>query len=112
VLGTLRTGRPGVGSRRCRTATLTAPAVVAFFIVRSAGAVPHSVAWPSVKALVTGVAGFIGSHLTSRLLADCFSVRVLANFATGRRENLAPVLDAVELIEGDIQSYERVHTAV
>jgi nucleoside-diphosphate-sugar epimerase len=65
-----------------------------------------------VKALVTGGAGFIGSHLTTRLLADGFSVRVLDNFATGRRENLAPVIDAIELIEGDIQSYERVHTAV
>jgi nucleoside-diphosphate-sugar epimerase len=39
-------------------------------------------------------------------------VRVLDNFATGRRENLLDVLDSIELVEGDIQSYERVHTAV
>jgi nucleoside-diphosphate-sugar epimerase len=39
-------------------------------------------------------------------------VRVLDNFATGRRENLLGLLDSIELIEGDIQSYERVHTAV
>jgi UDP-glucose 4-epimerase len=61
---------------------------------------------------VTGGGGFIGSHLIRRLLADGHSVRVLDNFATGRRENLEDVLDDVELIEGDLQSYERVHNAV
>jgi UDP-glucose 4-epimerase len=39
-------------------------------------------------------------------------VRVLDNFATGRRENLAEVQGEVELVEGDLRSYERVHTAV
>ena len=39
-------------------------------------------------------------------------MRVLDNFATGRRENLLDVLDDIELVEGDIQSYERVHNAV
>ena len=61
---------------------------------------------------MTGGGGFIGSHLIRRLLADGHSVRVLDNFATGRRENLEDVLDEVELIEGDLQSYERVHNAV
>jgi nucleoside-diphosphate-sugar epimerase len=65
-----------------------------------------------VKALVTGGGGFIGSHLARRLLRDGFEVRVLDNFATGRRENLLDVWDDVELVEGDIQSYERVHNAV
>jgi len=41
-----------------------------------------------VKALVTGGAGFIGSHLAARLLADDHEVRVLDNFATGRRSNM------------------------
>ena len=67
---------------------------------------------PGTVALVTGGGGFIGSHLVRRLLRDGARVRVLDNFATGRRSNLAEVLDEVELIEGDLQSYERVHNAV
>jgi len=62
--------------------------------------------------LVTGGGGFIGSHIVERLLRDGEQVRVLDNFATGRRENLVPFLDDIELVEGDLQSYERVHTAV
>ncbi len=65
-----------------------------------------------VKVLVTGGAGFIGSHLASRLLHDGHQVRVVDNFSTGHRSNLAPLRDAVEVVEGDIQSYERVHNAV
>jgi nucleoside-diphosphate-sugar epimerase len=65
-----------------------------------------------MKVLVTGGAGFIGSHLVERLLAEGYEVRVLDNFSTGRRENLLDLGREVELIEGDIQSYERAHTAV
>ena len=65
-----------------------------------------------MRALVTGGGGFIGAHLAERLLAEGHSVRVLDNFATGRRENLIAIADDLELVEGDIQSYERVHTAV
>jgi nucleoside-diphosphate-sugar epimerase len=64
------------------------------------------------KALVTGGGGFIGSHLVDRLLHDGNEVRVLDNFATGHRENLLGVDGEIELVEGDIQSYERVHNAV
>lgn len=63
------------------------------------------------RLLVTGGGGFIGSHLVERLLRDGHEVRVLDNFATGRRSNLIPFA-GVELLEGDIQSYERVHNAV
>jgi UDP-glucose 4-epimerase len=63
-------------------------------------------------ALVTGGGGFIGSHLVRRLLREGHAVRVLDNFATGRRENLEEVIGEIELIEGDLQSYERVHNAV
>jgi nucleoside-diphosphate-sugar epimerase len=62
--------------------------------------------------LVTGGGGFIGSHLAERLCREGHRVRVLDNFATGRRENLLHLADDVEIIEGDIQSYERVHNAV
>ena len=72
----------------------------------------RSLVWTLVRALVTGGGGFIGSHLVDRLLQDGHDVRVLDNFATGRRENLLDVSDEVELVEGDIQSYERVHNAV
>src|SRR5215207_9918077 len=65
-----------------------------------------------MRVLVTGGGGFIGSHLVERLVLDGHDVRVLDNFATGRRENLIEIGDDVELVEGDIQSYERVHTAV
>jgi nucleoside-diphosphate-sugar epimerase len=64
-----------------------------------------------VRVLVTGGGGFIGSHLVHRLLEAGHEVRVLDNFATGRRENLLQLGTSFELVEGDIQSYERVHNA-
>jgi nucleoside-diphosphate-sugar epimerase len=65
-----------------------------------------------LRALVTGGGGFIGSHLVERLLREGNAVRVLDNFATGHRRNLLPVAADVELVEGDIRNYERVHDAV
>jgi nucleoside-diphosphate-sugar epimerase len=65
-----------------------------------------------MRALVTGGGGFIGSHVTERLLQEGYDVRVLDNFSTGRRENLLDLGGEVEVVEGDIQSYERAHTAV
>lgn len=65
-----------------------------------------------MRMLVTGGGGFIGSHLVERLLTDGHEVRVLDNFATGRRSNLISMLDDIDLVEGDIQSYERAHNAV
>ena len=67
---------------------------------------------PGSRVLVTGGAGFIGSHLAERLLREGHSVRVLDNLATGTRENLGTFIDEIELVEGDIRSYERVHNAV
>jgi UDP-glucose 4-epimerase len=62
--------------------------------------------------LVTGGGGFIGSHLAGHLLEQGHHVRVLDNFATGRRSNVTSLSDEVELVEGDIQSYERCGKAV
>ena len=53
--------------------------------------------------LVTGGAGFIGSHVVKTLVGRGERVRVLDNFFTGKRENLDTVLSAVELIEGDVR---------
>ncbi len=65
-----------------------------------------------MKYLVTGGAGFIGSNLVEELLKRGHQVRVLDNFATGRRENIQPFLDRIELIEGDLRSYHIVRDAV
>jgi len=65
-----------------------------------------------MRVLVTGGGGFIGCNLVKRLLQEGHDVRVLDNFATGRRENLMDLLGDIELVEGDMQSYERVHNAV
>jgi len=53
--------------------------------------------------LVTGGAGFIGSHLVERLVSEGESVRVLDNFSSGKRENIAPFASRIELIEADIR---------
>lgn len=53
--------------------------------------------------LVTGGAGFIGSNIVEELVRLGHSVRVLDNFATGKRENLLPFLEKIDLIEGDIR---------
>jgi len=65
-----------------------------------------------MRVLVTGGGGFIGSHLVGRLAALGHRVRILDNFATGRRSNVVALDADVDLIEGDIQSYERVHNAI
>lgn len=60
--------------------------------------------------LVTGGAGFLGSHLVEALVNEGAQVRVLDNLSTGKRENLAGL--PVEFIEGDIADREVVETAV
>jgi UDP-glucose 4-epimerase len=62
--------------------------------------------------LVTGGAGFIGSHLVEALLAHGQQVRVLDNLSTGRRANLAGVVDQIEFIEGTIEDQAIVARAV
>jgi nucleoside-diphosphate-sugar epimerase len=53
--------------------------------------------------LITGAAGFIGSHLTQALVARGDRVRALDNFCTGQRKNLADVLDSVDFREVDLR---------
>ena len=61
-----------------------------------------------MKALVTGGAGFIGSHIVDRLLQDGHEVIVLDDFSTGHRENLAEK-EKLEVVEGDIRNFNTVN---
>jgi len=68
-------------------------------------------------ALVTGGAGFIGSHIAGTLLERGDYVRVLDNFSTGKRENLEELTRQVngnqlEVLEGDVRNVSRVKEAV
>ncbi len=57
--------------------------------------------------LVTGGAGFIGSHLAAHLVGQGHAVRVLDNFSSGKRENLAAIADSIEVVEGDIRDAQQ-----
>jgi UDP-N-acetylglucosamine/UDP-N-acetyl-alpha-D-glucosaminouronate 4-epimerase len=67
--------------------------------------VPDSL-FQDLPVLVTGGAGFIGSHLTEELVALGARVRVLDDFSTGQRENLADVSRQIDLVEGDLRERE------
>ncbi len=58
------------------------------------------------KFLVTGCAGFIGSHLLRRLLADGVPAKGVDNFSTGKPENIADLRDKFEFVEGDLSRPE------
>ncbi len=61
--------------------------------------------------LVTGGAGFIGSHLVENLVKGGARVRVLDDFSTGKRENLEPFADGIEVIEGCLTDIDTVRQA-
>jgi len=65
-------------------------------------------------ALVTGGAGFIGSHLVDRLVSDGWRVRVLDNFSSGRVENIEHHKDSrdVEILRGDLKNFKEAEEAV
>jgi len=59
------------------------------------------------KVLVTGGAGFIGSHIVDRLLGDGHEVIVLDDFSTGLRSNLSEH-KGLTIVEGDISNFDTV----
>jgi UDP-N-acetylglucosamine/UDP-N-acetylgalactosamine 4-epimerase len=63
-------------------------------------------AYNSTAVLVTGGAGFIGSHLVEALVAAGARVRVLDDLSTGNQQNLAGCLDRIEFVKGDIRDAE------
>jgi UDP-glucose 4-epimerase len=65
-----------------------------------------------MRYLVTGGAGFIGSHIAASLLGKDGQVRILDDFSTGRRENIAGIADKVEVIEADLRDRAALAEAV
>ncbi|MHA1236522.1 MAG: GDP-mannose 4,6-dehydratase [Candidatus Hodarchaeales archaeon] len=65
-----------------------------------------------MKVLVTGGAGFVGSHLIEELLSIGASVVCFDDFSTGKRENLEHIKNKITIIEGDIRNPDIVRTAL
>ena len=63
--------------------------------------------YKNVPVLVTGGAGFIGSHLVESLVAHGAQVTVLDNLSTGSLDNIASVIDKIEFINGSITDVDR-----
>ncbi|MEJ5300598.1 MAG: SDR family NAD(P)-dependent oxidoreductase [Thermodesulforhabdaceae bacterium] len=60
------------------------------------------------RVLVTGGAGFIGSHIVDNLVRNGYEVAVLDNFGTGKLENLSEIIDKIKIFEGDITDRDLV----
>jgi UDP-glucose 4-epimerase len=56
--------------------------------------------------LVTGAAGFIGSHLVERLVEEGYDVTAVDNMLRGKLDNLSKVLDKIKFVKGDVRDYE------
>jgi nucleoside-diphosphate-sugar epimerase len=65
-----------------------------------------------MKVLVTGGAGFIGSHLVEALVGRGDQVVVLDDLSTGKPENLAPLRDRIRFVEGSVADWETAQQAV
>lgn len=65
-----------------------------------------------MKAVVTGGAGFIGSHIAEELVGRGYFVRIIDNFISGKEKNIAPFLGNIDLIKGDIRDFKVCARAV
>ena len=64
------------------------------------------------RILVTGGAGFIGSHVCERLIQEGAEVVVLDDFSTGKLSNLDKIKNKIKIIEGKVENYEDVSKAI
>ncbi len=60
------------------------------------------------KVLITGGAGFIGSHIVEELVKQGFQVKVIDNLSFGKRENLASVAEKISFVKADITNYTKI----
>ena len=69
---------------------------------------PHvnQIDYKNKHILITGGAGFIGSHITDALLKQQAHIRILDNLSTGIQENVERVANKIEFIKNDIRSFE------
>lgn len=67
--------------------------------------------WKNKKVLVTGGAGFIGSHLVEKLVKKGSKVMVLDNLSNGKEKNLQAVINKIKIIKGDVSDLETARKA-
>ena len=61
-----------------------------------------------MKILVTGGAGFIGSHLCEKLVLEGHSIKVIDNFSIGRKSNLNKIKNKIKIYNKDIRNYDLI----
>lgn len=65
-----------------------------------------------MKLLITGGAGFIGSHIAERYLASGAEITILDNFSTGNRNNLKKISSTIKIVDGDIRDSRKVNKII
>ena len=61
-----------------------------------------------MKFIVTGGAGFIGSHLTEKLVNNNHDVTVIDNFSIGKKKNLKNIIKKIKLVKADIRNFKQI----
>ena len=63
------------------------------------------------RILITGGAGFIGSHIAEKFVNDGHDVIIFDNFSAGKRENISGISEKVQVIEGDVRDLDSLMSA-